>query len=146
MRLTKTQRTDLHAMFDGRCAYCGCELGARWHADHFDPCERKLTWVRGKGLVQTGEFHKPENNRLDNFMPSCAPCNISKHSMTLENWRAWLAGHVNSLNQYHPIYRLAKAYGLIVETGAPVTFYFEKVGAAGAAPEGNAATDSNLSK
>jgi hypothetical protein len=35
-------------------------------------------------------------------------------------------GHVNSLNLYHPIYRLAKAYGLVVETAAPVVFYFEK--------------------
>lgn len=47
--------------------------------------------------------------------------------MSLEDWRRWLAGHVNSLNQYHPIYRLAKAYGLVTETGAEVTFYFERV-------------------
>lgn len=47
--------------------------------------------------------------------------------MSLEVWREWLAGHVNSLNAYHPIYRLAKAYGLITETGAEVVFHFEKV-------------------
>lgn len=35
-------------------------------------------------------------------------------------------GHINSLNSYHPIYRLAKSYGLIAETGAPVVFHFEK--------------------
>ena len=34
---------------------------------------------------------------------------------------------LNSLNSYHPIYRLAKSYGLIAETGVPVVFYFEKV-------------------
>ncbi|QOY96371.1 HNH endonuclease [Massilia sp. UMI-21] len=127
MRLTKAQRTDLRAKFGGRCAYCGCELGERFHADHFEPCERKLKFVSGKGLIASGEFHRPESNRLDNFMPACAPCNISKHSMTLEGWRNWLAGHVNSLNQYHPIYRLAKSYGLIVETGAAVVFHFERV-------------------
>ncbi|WP_312517424.1 HNH endonuclease signature motif containing protein [Massilia sp.] len=132
MRLTKAQRASVHAKFGGRCAYCGCELCARWHADHLLPVERKLE-LRGGRLLSTGELHKPENDRLDNFMPACAPCNLSKHSMPLEGWRQWLAGHVNSLNQYHPIYRLARAYGLIAETGAPVTFYFERHGAENAA-------------
>ncbi|WP_238587119.1 hypothetical protein [Pseudomonas veronii] len=59
-------------------------------------------------------------------MPACAPCNISKGGQTLEGWRAWIAGHINSPNSYHPIYRLAKSYGLIAEIGAPVVFYFEK--------------------
>jgi len=47
--------------------------------------------------------------------------------MPLEAWREWIAGHVNSLNSYPPIYRLAKSYGLIAETGALVVFYFEKI-------------------
>lgn len=62
------------------------------------------------------------------MMPACAPCNISKGRQTLEGWRQWLAGHINSLNSYTPIYRIAKAYGLIVETGKPVVFHFETVG------------------
>lgn len=37
MRLTKKQRAELHMKYAGRCAYCGCELGDRWHADHFEP-------------------------------------------------------------------------------------------------------------
>ena len=28
MRLTKAEREQVRAMFGGRCAYCGCELGA----------------------------------------------------------------------------------------------------------------------
>lgn len=47
--------------------------------------------------------------------------------MSLEQWRLWLDGHVASLNSYHSIYRLAKCYGLIQETGAPVVFHFERV-------------------
>jgi hypothetical protein len=126
LRLTKKQRAALREKFGGKCAYCGCDLGERWHADHFEPVERQLTLKAGR-LVATGRLYRPENDRLDNFMPACAPCNLSKHSMTLEGWRGWLAGHVKSLNAYHPIYRLAKAYGLITETGAPVTFHFERV-------------------
>lgn len=133
MRLTKAQRAALREKFGGRCSYCGCELGDRWHADHFEAVERKLT-MRGGRLMTTGELHKPQNDRLENFMPACAPCNLSKHSMTLESWRGWLAGHVKSLNAYHPIYRLAKSYGLVIETGKPITFYFER--ATGEGPHG----------
>lgn len=132
MKLTKAQRAELREKFGGRCAYCGCELGDRWHADHFEAVGRRLRFVSGKGLVATGEMDKPHNDRLDNFMPACAPCNLSKHSMTLEGWRAWLTGHVASLNRYHPIYRLAKAYGLLVETGKPVIFHFETLTEQGA--------------
>jgi hypothetical protein len=118
MKLTKKQRSEVFAKFDGRCAYCGCELGDRWHADHMEPVIR-LDAERGA--------ERPENHSLDNMMPACAPCNISKSRMAIEDWRQWIAGHVNSLNSYHPIYRLAKAYGLVVETQAPVTFYFERL-------------------
>ena len=45
--------------------------------------------------------------------------------MSLEVWREWLAGHLRSLNDHHSIYRLCKAFGLVSETGKPVTFYFE---------------------
>jgi 5-methylcytosine-specific restriction endonuclease McrA len=128
LRLTKAQRAALRGKFGGRCAYCGCELGDRWHADHLESVQRELA-ARGGRLVPTGKLHRPENDRLENFMPSCAPCNLSKHSMPLEGWRDWLAGHLRSLNAHHPIYRLVKAYGLVVETGKPVTFYFERYSA-----------------
>jgi hypothetical protein len=116
----------MHGMFGGVCAYCGLQLGERWHADHFEAVERKWVVVNGK-LAQTNECWKPENDRIDNFRPSCAPCNISKAHLSLEGWREWLAGHVKSLNAYHSIYRLAKAYGLVVETGNPIIFHFERV-------------------
>ncbi|MNJ62231.1 hypothetical protein D3C77_580640 [compost metagenome] len=81
--------------------------------------------MRLKKAERTAE--QPQNHQLANMMPACAPCNISKGRQTLEGWRGWIAGHVNSLNAYHPIYRLAKVYGLVEETGSPVVFHFEKV-------------------
>lgn len=121
MRLSKKDRETVRMKFNGKCAYCGVELGERWHADHFEPV------VRNWGdAAKTVPALRPENHNLANMMPACIPCNLSKHSYTLEGWRAWIAGHVNSLNQYHPTYRIAKAYGLIAETGAEVVFYFER--------------------
>ena len=130
MKLTKSQREQVRQMFDGRCAYCGEPLPKRWHADHVEPVIRELVikeTVCGTYRLASGKPIRPEFDVLGNFMPSCPPCNISKHSMTLEIWRGWLAGHIKSLNAYHPIYRLAKKYGLVQETAAPVVFYFERV-------------------
>jgi hypothetical protein len=128
MKLTKAQRATLREKFGGVCSYCGQPLAERWHADHFLPVERKMSVVDGK-FVSIGEMYKPENDTIENFMPSCAPCNISKGPLLLEDWRKWLVGHVESLNRYNTPYRLAKAHGLIAETGAPIVFHFERIAA-----------------
>ncbi|KWH27646.1 HNH endonuclease [Burkholderia cepacia] len=128
-RLTKAQRERLWHKYDGRCAYCGTQLPERWHADHIDPVVRAVETKRttdGRWKLVSGPPRHPERDIESNYTPSCAPCNISKGQLPLEEWRKWLAGHVASLNAYHPIYRLAKVYGLIQETGAPVVFYFER--------------------
>jgi len=120
MKLTKSQREIVKSRFGGKCAYCGCDLPTKWHADHLEPVIR-MNWA-GK------DAERPQNHNIGNMMPACAQCNISKASMPLEAWRVWLAGHLKSLNQYHAIYRLAKAYGLVEETGADIVFYFERRG------------------
>lgn len=130
MKLTKAQRAELREKFGGHCAYCGCELPERWHADHFVPCKRDLETRRdGRGVLRLTSVGSgiPGTNVIENMMPACPPCNISKGSMSLEGWRFWIAGHVNSLNQYHKIYRMTKAFGLVQETGRPVVFYFERL-------------------
>nr|WP_296255549.1 MULTISPECIES: HNH endonuclease [unclassified Pseudomonas] len=130
MRLKKLEREQVRVKYGGRCAYCGIELGARWHADHLEPVTRELISKQnpnGTWRLDSGKPLKPENDHIGNMMPACVPCNISKGGQSLEGWRLWIARHVNSLNLYQPTYRLAKAYGLIVETAEPVVFYFEKV-------------------
>ncbi len=131
-RLTKTQREQVRQMFGGRCAYCGDPLPERWHVDHLEPVVRTLEEKRttdGRWLFTAGPARYPERDTAANYMPACAPCNISKGRLQVEEWRRWLAGHVSSLNAYHPIYRLAKRYGLVQETGGAVVFHFERVGA-----------------
>lgn len=119
-RLTNIERDAVRIKFGGHCAYCGERLGKRWHADHLEPVVRS-DWLRSGAAPES-----PHNHRPDNMMPACARCNISKSSMSLEVWRSWLAGHVGSLNRNQPTYRIAKAFGLIEETGASVVFHFEK--------------------
>lgn len=75
-------------------------------------------------LVPDG-YAKPENDTLENKMPSCASCNINKHGFTLEEFRNFIAGFITSLNRDITQYKIAKRYGLIQETGIEVKFYFE---------------------
>lgn len=129
MKLKKAEREQVRLKYGGRCAYCGSELGKTWHADHLEPCRRDI------GSYRTADGHyrlrsigegKPETNVMANFMPACPPCNISKSAYSLESWRRYLQKQITYLNDYSKKYRMAKAYGLITETSAPVVFYFER--------------------
>ncbi|WP_349665206.1 HNH endonuclease, partial [Escherichia coli] len=60
MALTKKQRAELRMKFGGRCAYCGCELGEKWHADHVKPVIR----FDGNMLHQ-------ERDDISNMVPAC---------------------------------------------------------------------------
>jgi 5-methylcytosine-specific restriction endonuclease McrA len=61
----------LVAEYAGRCAYCGDN--GLLHADHRIPLARGGT------------------NTIENIVPACAQCNLRKHAMTEEEFRARLA-------------------------------------------------------
>lgn len=125
MKLTKPQREVLKGKFGGKCAYCGTELNKGWHADHLEAVVRNHKWVSGKGFVADGTCARPENDNFENLMPSCAPCNIDKHSMSLEGWRVKLSRSLEVLQKNCSTYRHAKRFGLLEDTPKPIVFYFE---------------------
>ena len=125
--MNQKQRKALFEKFGGRCAYCGCELPQRWHADHLEPIERKLKYVEGKGVVCTGEMWNPSADNIENMMPSCPACNIDKHSYPLEFWRQQIQDSCNILSRNSTTYRRACRFGLVAETGFKIKFYFEQV-------------------
>ena len=127
MTLTKKQRAALREKFDGRCAYCGQPLGERWHADHVEPIVRN-NWQK----VPCGPDY-PERDTVENMNPACAPCNIDKHSMTLDAWRGVIERSNDVLLRDVSTFRRAVRYGLVHLKDKPVKFYFE---VAQAAPKG----------
>ncbi|KVN20693.1 MULTISPECIES: DNA methyltransferase [unclassified Burkholderia] len=92
-----------------------------------------IVWCLSGGAwayrFKSGPPTRPEHDVLENFMPACAPCNIDKHAMPLEAWRAKLSRTLDVLNRSYPTYRHARRFGLLTETPAPIIFYFERVAA-----------------
>lgn len=123
-------RKQVFEKYHGHCAYCGCMLPEKgWHIDHVKPVRRLYEDV---SIESKGEWKrvcvgmgKPKLDCLDNCMPSCASCNINKHGYSIEEFRKNISGYLNSLNLRMVQYKMAKKYGLVVETNQPVVFYFE---------------------
>jgi hypothetical protein len=134
--MNKADRQRVYDKYCGKCAYCGCDLEKGWHVDELLPVVRGYSYDKdeyGKRLKdkngrdrKTPTMEYPERKHIDNQMPACASCNITKSSLSLENFRSLVAGFINSLNSYNNIYRMAKRYNLLQETGGAVRFYFEK--------------------
>lgn len=103
---------------DGRCWYCGDDLrGRKWHADHFYPVKRV-----------NGVMTRPERDVIENLVPACPSCNIMKDTGDTEYFRWLINNFVKRLNRDITVYRHAKRYGLVEETGKEVEFYFERAG------------------
>jgi len=133
MKLSKKQRDILRMKFDGRCAYCGCELGEKgWHADHVEAVLRKSERCMksaAKGIFKikaTGEFHRPEADTLENLFPACAPCNLLKTCYSLEMFREQVSLQVERARKSSMNFRTAERFGLIEVSSKPVIFWFEK--------------------
>lgn len=119
MRLSKSERELVRLKCGGRCAYCGDPLGERWHADHFEAVWREW-WKKGGGHVY------PERDVIENLMPACVPCNLDKHSFTLEQWRTKLSNGPDVLARNEATYRHSLRFGLLQLTGSPIVFFFER--------------------
>jgi len=128
---TYTKRADerklIKAKFGNRCTYCGCDLLKKWHVDHFLPLRRNQTWNdTEKRFRNDGTCMHPERDVFKNKVPACIPCNISKGSLSIEDFREKLAGHVKALKEYSS-FKAAIQYNQIKETESPVIFYFETI-------------------
>lgn len=124
-RLTKAQRASLRQKYGGRCAYCGEPLGERWHIDHIEAVSRN-DWVIKRGFKLPPAEH-PERHTLANMNPACPPCNIDKHSQSLEGWRQNIQRSNEMLMRDVSTFRRAVRFGLVQLQSRPLRFYFERL-------------------
>lgn len=125
---SKKLREIVFQKYGGRCAYCGCELEKGWHVDHIQAKRRGESeeWIQHINKSRLKPLIKGEDT-IENYNPSCAPCNIWKGTYSIEQFRSEIKLQMNRLNAYNSNYRNAKRYGLITETEIEVKFYFEKI-------------------
>jgi len=133
--MTAVKREQLRMMFGGRCAYCGCELTGKWHADHVEPVRRETVFVYGEatkaGFTKsraTGKLFSPQNDRADNLFPACVKCNILKGSGNPEDLRAaltYMAHSVPEIHTYSHVRHLMR-FGKLKIDLKPVVFWFEQ--------------------
>lgn len=135
LKISKAEREIIRNKLGGHCAYCGEVLGKSFHVDHFMPVKRE-----GKGparweILEDGERYWiegndrgclfPERHNMDNLFGACPSCNLMKSCQTIEEFRFTIQNFLNSLNLRFAQYRFAKKYGLLIETGNKVKFYYE---------------------
>ena len=110
-KFTKSARQQIYDMFNGHCAYCGCEITLQhMQADHIEPLE-----LGGA-------------DEMSNLYPACRSCNHYKHTITIERFRQVLERMPSVLMRDNVTYRNAVRSGLIKHPENPkVEFYFEKV-------------------
>lgn len=124
---SQRQREALRQKFDGRCAYCGCELTVM-HADHFEPVIRVTRDPWGRPLPSSERsLIKPERNTVSNMMPSCKPCNLHKGGYSLNVWRDIIQRSADIVRKQTSTFRAGERFGVIAVSDEPVTFYFERV-------------------
>lgn len=120
--MKKELRQQVYEKYNGKCAYCGCDLNGKFQVDHIEPHWHNVSEYAANKIGIVKGSHD-----LDNLNPSCARCNKWKATYNIEQFRNEIAMQVKRLNAYSSNYRMAKDYGLIQETGIEVKFYFEFV-------------------
>lgn len=133
MALNKKQRAELKMKFGGKCAYCGCDLGGKWHADHIEAIIRESEIVPRNErkdpykfeLRQTGKSEKPHLDTMENLFPACVPCNLFKSVFSIEMFRSEVQQQAERARLYSVNFRTAERFGLIQQIVKPVVFWFE---------------------
>lgn len=118
--MKKEVRQKVYEKYGHCCAYCGCYITYKeMQVDHIKPKGRgqpeSLIKLMG---IETG------NDSIENYNPSCRPCNFRKGMLTIEQFRDVIKKSTKILDNNFT-YRFAKRHNRIAEIIAPVEFHFE---------------------
>jgi hypothetical protein len=126
----KVDRKQIHAMYGGRCCYCGNllkdETGKHMHVEHLLPVQRNMPKSKWKSYWKEYKpCENPENENVKNLMPSCPKCNIIKNSLPLEQFREMIKDTIRQCER-QTSYQRALRFGMIEVKEWDGVFYFEK--------------------
>lgn len=127
MKLNKKQREILSKKYSGKCAYCGCDLPERWHADPIiDPIRNSKWNFELEKWEPVGIYKNLDLNSMDNLNPSCKGCDVHKGNKTLEEFRNSLYDLLRLVVEDYGYYKILNRFGMLQETKQKVIFYFER--------------------
>jgi hypothetical protein len=106
----KEVRAEIIARTNGKCGYCGSDVGDKAQLDH----------IVAYGLGGT--------DTEDNLLASCQPCNYIKQTLSIKQFRVYLAGMTKTLHRDSVTYRNAIRFGRIAVIDKSVIFYAEQIG------------------
>lgn len=89
-------------MFDGHCAYCGCQINLK-------------------------QISRGGTDTVDNMYPACRSCNHYKHTLDIETFRRYIERMPQTLKRDSVTYNNAVRFGLVIPNPHEVKFYFEQV-------------------
>jgi len=116
MAFSKKQREGIHSKYNGKCAYCGCDITVKsMQVDHIIPQRSFMQHIKNKYRIPKFLTHIKETdvNHIDNLNPACSVCNKWKSAYDLELFRSEIFEQIKRLNDYSSNYRTAKRYGLL---------------------------------
>lgn len=121
VKKTKVNREEVYKKCNGRCAYCGIEIDIKkMQVDHIKPHWHTINEQEATKYNITKGSHD-----IENLNPSCSRCNKWKSTYNLEQFRKVIETSLMRLNRDTPNFRLARDYGLLIETPKEIKFYFE---------------------
>lgn len=122
--ISKEKRLKVYSIFNGRCAYCGCDIYLEtFHIDHINPLFRGLSQEQ---LNRIGYNRVKGTNNIENLYPSCPSCNCSKRTYTIEEWRNVIELKKERIKK-NTDYNFLLKFGCVIEIDKPVEFYFETI-------------------
>lgn len=82
---TKGKRQQVYNKFNGKCAYCGCDISLdNFTVDHIIP--RLWAWKQSY-LQIAGRNEIKGTNDISNLNPSCRKCNVEKHRLSINDYK-----------------------------------------------------------
>ena len=121
--ISKEKRLKVYSIFNGRCAYCGCDIYLKtFHVDHINPLFRGLSQEQ---MNRIGDNRVKGTNNIENLYPSCPSCNCSKSTYTIEEWRSVIELKKERIKKNSTDYNFLLKVGCVIEADKSVEFYFE---------------------
>jgi 5-methylcytosine-specific restriction endonuclease McrA len=108
------QRERVKKRTNGRCGYCGCELGGKYHIDHrISKSDHRYFGIK-------------HPDREENLIAACSSCNILKGSNDPDRFRSLITGFHETLLR-DARYRCLVRYGRLKESTDDLVFYYETI-------------------